>query len=98
MPTLSHPASPHLSIQYTARNIAVTLRTVGRGLAYLLTFIFAANAAGLAGLAVQLVFYPEPDDPYAPPAGEGQGGAREGEAVGAGGGGGGAPPPGPPRD
>ena len=46
---------------YTAHNIAVTLRTVGRGLSYLLTFIFAANAAGLGGLAVQLVFYPEPE-------------------------------------
>ena len=46
---------------YTAHNIAVTLRTVGRGLSYLLTFIFAANAAGLGGLAVQLVFYPDPE-------------------------------------
>lgn len=46
---------------YTAHNIAVTLRTVGRGLSYLLTFIFAANAVGLGGLAVQLVFYPEPE-------------------------------------
>jgi hypothetical protein len=46
---------------YTAHNIAVTLRTVGRGLSYLLTFIFAANAAGLGGLAVQLVFFPEPE-------------------------------------
>jgi hypothetical protein len=44
---------------YTQRNIAVTLRTVGRGLAYLLTFIYAANGLGLAGLAVQLVFYPD---------------------------------------
>lgn len=34
---------------YSARNIAVTLRTIGRGLAYLLTFIFGANAVGLAG-------------------------------------------------
>ena len=36
---------------YTQRNIAVTLRTVGRGLAYLLTFIYAANGLGLLGLA-----------------------------------------------
>jgi len=105
---------------YSARNIAVTLRTIGRGLAYLLTFIFGANAVGLTGrvmtggrsgrdgqaqaryarprfsprrrpppppkphlalttpspqhtittgLAIQLVFYPEPEDLYAVPAG-----------------------------
>lgn len=47
---------------YTQRNIAVTLRTIGRGLSYLLTFIYAANAVGLGGLAVQLVFYPEPEE------------------------------------
>lgn len=35
--------------QYTAHNITVTLRTVIRGLAYLLTFLFGANALGLAG-------------------------------------------------
>ena len=34
---------------YSARNIAVTLRTIGRGMAYLLTFIFGANAVGLTG-------------------------------------------------
>ena len=47
---------------YTQRNVAVTLRTVGRGLAYLLTFIYAANGLGLAGLAVQLVFYPDEEE------------------------------------
>ncbi len=35
--------------QYTARNIAVLVQTVVRGLAYLLTFIFGANALGLTG-------------------------------------------------
>jgi len=35
--------------QFTARNITVTLRTVVRGLAYLLTFLFGANCVGLSG-------------------------------------------------
>ncbi len=35
--------------QYTARNITITIRTIVRGLAYLCTFIFAANAVGLSG-------------------------------------------------
>ena len=35
--------------QLTARNITITLRTVVRGLSYLLTFLFAANTIGLAG-------------------------------------------------
>lgn len=30
-----------------------------QGLAYLLTFIFGANAVGLTALAVQLAFYPD---------------------------------------
>ena len=35
--------------QFTARNITVTVRTITRGLAYLATFIFGANAVGLSG-------------------------------------------------
>ena len=35
--------------QLTARNITITLRTVVRGLSYLLTFLFAANTVGLTG-------------------------------------------------
>jgi hypothetical protein len=35
--------------QLTARNITITLRTVVRGLSYLLAFLFAANTVGLAG-------------------------------------------------
>ena len=38
-----------LPSQYTARNIAVLIQTVVRGLVYLATFIFGANAAGLTG-------------------------------------------------
>ena len=38
--------------QYTARNIAVLVQTVVRGLTYLITFIFGANALGLSGEAV----------------------------------------------
>ena len=32
-----------------------------QGLAYLLTFLFAANAVGLTGLAIQLLLYPDAD-------------------------------------
>ena len=35
--------------QLTARNITITLRTVVRGLSYLMTFLFAANTVGLTG-------------------------------------------------
>lgn len=45
--------------QLTARNITITLRTVVRGLSYLLTFLFAANTIGLAALTVQLLINPE---------------------------------------
>lgn len=75
---------------YTARNVAVTLKTVARGVAYLLTFIYGANATGLAGLAVQLALYPEEGE-----GGEGEGEGGEGEG-GEGGGEAGAPPPAPP--
>jgi hypothetical protein len=34
---------------YTARNIAITVRTIIIGLLYLVTFIFSANTVGLAG-------------------------------------------------
>jgi len=48
--------------QYTARNITVTLRTVARGLAYLLTFLFGANCVGLSGLAIQMAFFPSKEE------------------------------------
>lgn len=35
--------------QYTARNVAVLVQTVCRGLVYLATFIFGANSLGLTG-------------------------------------------------
>jgi len=35
--------------QLTARNITITLRTVVRGLSYLMTFLLAANTVGLTG-------------------------------------------------
>lgn len=44
--------------QYTARNIAVTLRTVVVGVLYLGTFVFGVNFLGLLGLSVQLVLDP----------------------------------------
>jgi hypothetical protein len=49
---------------FTARNMAVTVRTILLGLLYLVTFIFSANAVGLAALSVQMVVDPAsiPDD------------------------------------
>lgn len=46
--------------QYTARNIAVTLKTVIRGLAYLMTFLFGANCLGLSGK----IYNSEPAEGY----------------------------------
>jgi len=45
--------------QYTARNVTLLIQSVVRGLVYLVTFIFGANATGWAALAVQLVVDPE---------------------------------------
>ena len=42
-------ALPDINTQYTAHNITVLVQTVCRGLVYLITFIFGANAVGLAG-------------------------------------------------
>ena len=44
--------------QLTARNITITVRTIARGLSYLLTFLFAANTIGLTGEA-QSRWYPQ---------------------------------------
>ena len=52
-------ASRELPTQYTARNIAILIQTVVRGLAYLITFIFGANAIGLASLGVALIVAPD---------------------------------------
>ena len=48
-----------LPTQYTARNVALLIQSVVRGLVYLVTFIFGANATGLAALAIQMVVDPE---------------------------------------
>jgi hypothetical protein len=40
---------PDQASQYTAHNVAVLVQTVCRGLVYLITFIFGANAVGLTG-------------------------------------------------
>jgi Protein of unknown function (DUF3082) len=50
---------------YTARNITISLRTIVQGLSYLITFIFAANFAGLTGgrlgfRVFSVFFYPTP--------------------------------------
>lgn len=52
-------ASRELPTQYTARNIAILIQTVVRGLAYLITFIFGANALGLASLGIALILVPD---------------------------------------
>jgi hypothetical protein len=52
-------ATKELPTQYTARNIAILIQTVVRGLAYLITFIFGANALGLASLGVALILAPD---------------------------------------
>ena len=46
--------------QYTAHNITITVRTIVRGLSYLCTFIFAANAVGLSGAAAHTFPSPKP--------------------------------------
>jgi hypothetical protein len=51
-------AGSALPDQFTARNMAVTVRTILLGLLYLVTFIFSANCVGLAALAVQMVVAP----------------------------------------
>lgn len=52
-------AHQDLPLQYTARNITLLIQSVVRGLVYLITFIFGANATGLAALAIQLVVDPD---------------------------------------
>lgn len=50
-------STANLPDQYTVRSIAVTLRTIVTGLAYLATFIFGANGLGLAALTLKLAIY-----------------------------------------
>jgi len=52
-------ADKELPTQYTARNIAVLVQTVARGLVYLVTFIFGANAVGLGLLGIQVIVAPD---------------------------------------
>ena len=52
-------AKQDLPSQYTARNIAILVQTASRGLVYLATFIFGANAAGVGLLGIALVVAPE---------------------------------------
>lgn len=42
--------------------MAVTVRTVLRGLVYLATFIFAANGVGLSALALKLLIFGDDED------------------------------------
>lgn len=51
--------STPLPEQYTAHNIAVTVRTIIRGFCYLFTFIFAMNFLGLSGLTIKLMIDPD---------------------------------------
>lgn len=45
-------ANQEMPDQYTARNVTVTLRTIVRGLAYLMTFLFGVNCVGLTGKCI----------------------------------------------
>lgn len=45
--------------QYTAHNIAITVRTIIRGFCYLFTFIFGMNCIGLTGLTIKLIVDPD---------------------------------------
>jgi len=49
------PVSP----QFTVQKLQIAIQTIVRGLVYLCTFTFAANAAGLVGLAGALIFNPD---------------------------------------
>lgn len=53
-----------LPVSYTARQITVTVRTIVSGLAYLATFIFAANGLGLTALTIKLLVVGD-DEPVA---------------------------------
>eukprot|EP00882_Tetradesmus_deserticola_P026028 GHRQ01028635.1.p6 GENE.GHRQ01028635.1~~GHRQ01028635.1.p6 ORF type:complete len:105 (+),score=43.77 GHRQ01028635.1:2731-3045(+) len=48
-----------MCVALQAQNIATTVRTIIVGLVYLATFIFSANALGLTGLGLQLLFFPD---------------------------------------
>jgi hypothetical protein len=52
-----------LPSQYTARNMAITVRTVIQGLVYLATFIFAANGLGLAALTIKIAIFGDEEEP-----------------------------------
>ena len=51
--------STPLPQQYTAHNIAITVRTIIRGFCYLFTFVFGMNFLGLSGLTVKLLIDPD---------------------------------------
>ena len=44
---------------FVAANLSQTVRTIIKGLAWLVTFIFGANFIGLTGLAIQMIVNPE---------------------------------------
>lgn len=60
---------PDAAVNYTAHNVTVLVQTIARGLVYLATFIFSANALGLSALSVKALLSPESllDDGPAPP-------------------------------
>ena len=51
--------SSPLPEQYTAHNIAITVRTIIRGFFYLFTFVFGMNFLGLSGLTIKLMIDPD---------------------------------------
>ncbi|KAK3238350.1 hypothetical protein CYMTET_51633 [Cymbomonas tetramitiformis] len=50
-------AGKQLSNDYTAAQITITVRTIISGLAYLATFVFGLNTAGLTALAFKLLIF-----------------------------------------
>lgn len=50
-------AGKELSKDYTAAQITITVRTIISGLAYLATFVFGLNTAGLTALAFKLLLF-----------------------------------------
>ncbi|KAL3686103.1 hypothetical protein R1sor_004125 [Riccia sorocarpa] len=49
-----------VSVNYSIRNLTITVRTIINGLLYLATFVFAANSIGLGLYSVQLWFGDRP--------------------------------------
>ncbi|KAL3680873.1 hypothetical protein R1sor_023829 [Riccia sorocarpa] len=52
-----------VSMNYTIRNMTITVRTIINGILYLATFVFGANSIGLGLYSIQLLFGDSPPEP-----------------------------------